>query len=341
MHIPAVVAAGDKRAAKAIYGESKPYVQLDGHPLVAHVVAVLQSVPEVSEVWVVGDAGRLEAAFAEPGECERLEKPLHIVPQFRNLYENAWETYRRLLPGAGPEGRDPGPGDESLPVLYLSADLPFATPEEISAFVRQSLATDCDYAVGLCTEESMTEFYPAAPGEPGIRMAYFNLREGRFRQSNLHLVRPALLRNRHYIEDMYEHRYQREFGQMLALGWRLLRIEEGGPSILYYFVLMHCAGIADRRGWRRLADWLRNRIPIARVEKGVSGLLRTRFRFIVTEGGGCAVDLDNEQDFDAAKACFDEWRDRQRARVAELYGPSAMAERAGGPEVDARTGARR
>lgn len=341
MHIPAVVAAGDKRAAKAIYGESKPYVELDGRPLVAHVVAVLQSVPEISEVWVVGDAARLEAVFDDPRERERLAKPLHVVPQFRNLYENAWETYRRLLPGAGPAGRDPAPADASLPVLYLSADLPFATPEEISAFVRQSLATDCDYAVGLCTEESMAEFYPAAPGEPGIRMAYFNLREGRFRQSNLHLVRPALLGNRYYIEDMYEHRYQREFGQMLALGWRLLRIEDGGPSILYYFVLMHCAGIADRRGWRRLADWLRNRIPIARVEKGVSGLLRTRFRFVVTEGGGCAVDLDNEHDFDAAKACLDEWRDRQRARVAALYGASAMAERAGDPEIDARTGPRR
>jgi len=338
MHIPAVVAAGDRRAAKAIYGESKPYVQLDGRPLVAYVVAALQAVPEIGEVWVVGDAGRLEAVFSDPREQPRLAKPLHVVPQFRNLYENAWETYRRLLPGAGPEGRDPDPTDELLPVLYLSADLPFATPEEISAFVRQSLAADCDYAVGLCTEESMADFYPSAPGQPGIRMAYFNLREGRFRQSNLHLVRPARLGNRHYIEDMYEHRYQREFGSMLALGWRLLRIEEGGPSVLYYFVLMHCAGVADRRGWRRLADWLRNRIPMARVEKGIGGLLRTRLRFIVTEGGGCAVDLDNEEDFEAAKARLREWTLRQRERVAACYGPMRLAEPAGRTEIDANAG---
>jgi hypothetical protein len=338
MRIPAVVAAGDRRAARAIYAESKPYVQLGGRPLVAQVVAALQAVPEIGEVWVVGDAGRLEAVFGDPREQQCLTKPLHVVPQFRNLYENAWETYRRLLPGAGPEGRDPGPTDEALPVLYLSADLPFATPEEISAFVRQSLAADCDYAVGLCTEESMADFYPPAPGEPGIRMAYFNLREGRFRQSNLHLVRPALLGNRHYIEDMYEHRYQREFGQMLALGWRLLRIEEGGPSVLYYFVLMHCAGVADRRGWRRLADWLRNRIPIARVEAGISRLLRTRLRFIVTEGGGCAVDLDNEEDFEAAKACLDEWTARQRARVLSVYGPAMLVDPGGGAETDQEPG---
>lgn len=321
MPVPAVVAAGDRRAARAIHGESKPYVQLAGRPLVAHVVELLQAVPEVAEVWVVGDAARLERVFAEPAERKLLRKPLHVVPQFRNLYENAWETYRRLLPGAGPEGRDPaGPADEDTFVLYLSADLPFATPEEISAFVRQTLAAGCDYGLGLCTEESMVDFYPEAPGAPGIRMAYFNLREGRFRQNNLHLVRPARLGNRRYVEDMYEHRYQKQFGQMLALGWRLMRIEEGGPAILYYFVLMHLAGIADRRGWRRLADWLRNRIPIARVEKGCSSLLRTRFRFVVTEGGGCAVDLDNEEDYDAAKACYGRWHERQRARVSRVYG---------------------
>lgn len=328
MRVSAVVAAGDRRAARAVHGESKPYLELVGRPLVAHVVELLQAVPEVDAVWVVGDAPRLERVFADPAERKRLRKPLHVVPQFRNLYENAWETYRRLLPGAGPEGRDPaGPADEQVPVLYLSADLPFATPEEISAFVRQSFAAGCDYAVGLCSEEAMADFYPEAPGAPGIHMAYFNLREGRFRQSNLHLVRPALLGNRQYIEDMYEHRYQRQFGQMLGLGWRLLRIEEGGPSILYYFVLMHMAGIADRRGWRRLADWLRNRIPIARVEKGVSGLLRTRFRFVVTEGGGCAVDLDNEEDYDAAVACYERWHEKQRARVARVYGalPAAGA----------------
>lgn len=336
MGVPAVVAAGDGRAARTIHGQSKPYVELAGRPLVAHVVALLQAVPEVSEVWVVGDAARLGAVFAAPGERAALRKPLHVVSQFRNLYENAWETYRRLLPGAGPEGRDPaGPEDEEHFVLYLSADLPFATPEEISAFVRQSLVAGCDYAVGLSTEESMEDFYPEAPGAPGIRMAYFNLREGRFRQNNLHLVRPARLGNRQYIEDMYEHRYQKQFGQMIALGWRLLRIEEGGPSILYYYALMHLAAIADRRNWRRLADWLRGRIPIARVEKGISSLLRTRFRFVVTAGGGCAVDIDNEEDYQAARACYARWLERQRARVAAEYGPlpspTPLAARAGAP----------
>ena len=93
-------------------------------------------------------------------------KPLHLVPQFRNLYENAWETYRRLLPGAGPEGRDPqSEADLDQRVLYLSADLPFATPQEVSAFVRQGDAMGCDYALGLSTEEAMRDFYPTKISE--------------------------------------------------------------------------------------------------------------------------------------------------------------------------------
>ena len=62
--VPAIVTAGDKRAAKAVYGESKVYLEVEGVPLVARVVTVLQHVPEVSEVLVVGDATRLEGALA-------------------------------------------------------------------------------------------------------------------------------------------------------------------------------------------------------------------------------------------------------------------------------------
>jgi len=322
--IPAVVTAGDRHAAKAVYGESKPYLELGGRPLVAHVVAALQRVPEVSAVWAVGDAERLARLFGTPALQAEICKPLHVVPQFRNLYENGWETYRRLLPGAGPEGRDPTTADAETAVLYVSADLPFATPQEISAFARRSLSLDCDYALGLYTEESMRDFYPEAPGEPGIRMAYFNLREGRYRQSNLHLIRPARIGNRHYIEEMYEHRYQRQIGQMIALGWRLLRLQEGGLAVLYYYAMMHLAAIADRTGLVRVADALRARIPRTRVEAGCSALLRGRFHFVVTEVGGCAVDIDNEHDYDAARARFEVWRARQRARAEALFGPPSL-----------------
>jgi len=322
MKIPAVLAAGDQGAAKAIYGESKAYLEIGGRPLVAQVASILQRVPEISEVWVIGDALRLAKALGGEDLQRELRKPVHVIPQQGNLYENAWHAYRRLLPGAGSEGREPTGDDLDQRVLYLPTDMPFATPEEISSFIQEALALDCDYVLGLVTEESMQGFYPRA-GQPGIRMAYFNLREGRFRQNNLHLVRPARLGNRHYIEEMYRHRFQRRLGPILQLAWRLLSSERGGPAIVFYYGLMHLAGLANRHGFRRLADVVRRWIPIARIERGCGDLLRTRFRFAVTRIGGCAVDVDNEHDFEIARERYAEWKQAQLERALALCGPRA------------------
>ena len=322
--VQAVVAAGDRQAARAVYGESKVFLEIDRRPLVAHVVAALQRVPEVSEVWVVGNSERLGGVFGRPDVMGEITKPLYVLEQFRNLYENAWESYRRLLPGAGPGGRDPEEGDLDTQVLYLSGDLPFATPQEISEFIRRGVAQGCDYAVGLVPEESLRGFLPAVPGGPGVRMATFNLREGRFRQSNLHLVKPARLGNRLTIEEMYEHRHQRELAEIVGLAWRILRKERGGLRLLYYYALMHLAGFADRRGWRRIADRVRRRVPMARVERGCSDLLRTRFRFVTTEVGGCALDIDNQHEYEASAARFREWSEAQAAQAEKLYGPPQL-----------------
>jgi GTP:adenosylcobinamide-phosphate guanylyltransferase len=326
--VPAIVAAGDAKAARAVYGESKAYLEVGGRSMIARIVSVLQRVPEVSEVWVVGHAERLEKALAEETLRGELVKPLWIVPQYRNLYENAWYAYRRLLPGAGAEGRDPTPEEMELPVLYLSTDLPFATPQELSEFVRKGLAANVDYVLGLVTEHELEPFYPQG-GEPGIRMAYFNLREGRFRQSNLHLVKPAKLGNRQYIEDMYEHRYQRQVGQALGLAWRIFMDRGGGVRVLFYYGLMHLAGVLDRRGMRRLADAVRRTIAIQRVERACGALLRASFRFVITGIGGCALDVDNEHDLDIARQRFAAW-ERLLARTAEAQqGPLPLPPEAG------------
>jgi hypothetical protein len=309
-----------------VRGESKVFLELGGRALVAHVVSALQAVPEVSEVWVVGDAKRLQAAL-EPVRDE-LRTPLQLQEQFRNLYENAWEPYRRLLPGAGPDGRDPeSPEDLHTAILYASGDLPFAAPQEISAFVRAGLEKDCDYAIGFVEEASVAHFYPQAPGEPGIHPAYFNISEGRVRQSNLHLVRPGRLGNRRYVQDMYEHRHQKQFGNMLALGWEILSSEQGGLRIAFYYLLLHMASLADRWGWRRIADRIRSWVPTVRVEAAVSQLLRASFRLVITRCGGCAIDIDREDEYDAARARYGEWREAQHRRAEELYGPPALPER--------------
>jgi hypothetical protein len=166
----------------------------------------------------------------------------------------------------------------------------------------------------------MEPFLPKAPGEPGIEMAYFNVAEGRYRQSNLFVVKPAKLGHRWYIEEMYEHRYQKQVWPIVGLAWRLLTSEGGGFVLLWNFLLLQIAGIANRAGWQRISDAIRVRLPFAKVERLMSRLMDTDFRFVSTDVGGCAIDIDNEEDYDATRARFEEWHADQLARGESLYG---------------------
>ena len=156
--------AGDRGAAKAIYGQSKVYLEIDGVPMVARVVLTLQFVREVDDVWVVGDRERLEAVFADPDLRRKIRKPLHITDQHANLYENAWGTFQRALPEAGRDGRMPEEGELDFQVIYLSSDLPFASPREISHFIEKGSELDCDYALGLVTENAVSAYSRAGQG---------------------------------------------------------------------------------------------------------------------------------------------------------------------------------
>ena len=132
----------------------------------------------VSPAWRVGLD--LEELVAREALREELHKPIHVVPQFRDLYENAWQTFRRVLPDAPPGGRDPEPYELDTRALYLSADLPFATPQEISAFVRRATAkapearyASADEAAAAleAVEQGLPERLdaPEAPSPPGPR----------------------------------------------------------------------------------------------------------------------------------------------------------------------------
>jgi len=49
-------------------------------------------------VWGGGNAPRLAQVFADAALRAELVKPLFVAPQFRNLLQNAWFTFLRLLP---------------------------------------------------------------------------------------------------------------------------------------------------------------------------------------------------------------------------------------------------
>ena len=180
--------------------------------------------------------------------------------------------------------------------------------------------------MGLVPEESLARTsIPRRRVSPGSSVAYFNLREGRFRQSNLHLAKPARIGNRQYIEDMYEHRYQKEFGHIARPGVddpaeRARRA--AGSSSCTSSSTWRASRIATASG--AIADALPPlRLPGGR-RAGDQLPARTDYRFVITEVGGCAGrHRQRAGEYDVAELRFDEWSAAQAEKAERLYGAAA------------------
>ena len=313
MPIQAILVAGDRGASRAIRGRSKAFVEIAGKPMVVHVLESLLHTPEVSEIFVVGNPVRLEREISSFG-CLALAAargcPVHVVPQRETLYANVWHTFLRTL-------RPNALRDDAHAVLVVPADIPVVIPEELSLFVTRAQACGGDYVVGLSPESALAPFAPRDDA-PGVEMAYFNTREGRFRQNNLHYVRALRMGNRHYVEDMYENRYQKEIASQVALAWRVLRKEWRNLWVLGCYFLIHLAGVLHRRGHVAASDVVRSWVPLAMIDRAASALLRTRFTTVTTELGGAAIDVDNEADLEVVEKMLERWKAMQarHARAA-------------------------
>src|SRR5262245_66385415 len=84
-------------------------------------------------------------------------------------------------------------------------------------------------------------------------MAYFTLRDLYVRQNNLHLVKPLRLGNRHYIQKMYDLRYQREWRNMLQLGLELWHTRHASLRTIGAFLSLHLARLITKWGGQRIA----------------------------------------------------------------------------------------
>ncbi len=309
MGVQAVLLAGDRGASRSVRGCSKGFLDICGKPMLVHVLESLLHTPEVDEVFVVGNAPRIERAIHEHGcltLAASLGRPIHVMPQRDSLYENVWHAFLRTLPSPDP--------DPEHSILVVPTDIPLVVPEEISRFIQDSEAAKVDYALGLTPEVALAPYLPSED-QPGIEMACFHLAEGLYRQNNLHYVRPLKMGNRHYIQDVYENRYQKEVGSLLGLGWRILRREWRNLWVLFFYSLMHLGLLLDRRGYRKLADRVRSWVKLETVERGIGAMLRTDFKAITTGLGGAALDIDNDADLEVAEKMMGRWKAYQAKLV--------------------------
>lgn len=314
-----IVTAGDRTASRPVLGESKAFLPLNGVPLLNYVISALERAQCTGRIFVVGDTARLAAALAVPHSPVRGLRPVHLLEQGNTLYENAWNAFLTTLPGYTPETDwrsylDTPAVDKA--VLVVPGDIPLAIPEEIDAFVAGCDLTHYDYCLGMSSEAVLQAYYPQAD-RPGIQMAYFTMRDLRARQNNLHLVKPLRLGNRHYIQKVYEFRYQREWRNILRVIWELCRAQNGSLRVAAYFLCLHAARTLTTLGLQhlRLLRPLFLELPV--VASVFSQLLQTRFTAVLTPYGGCTLDVDNAEHYAAICANFPQWIAHQQALAKE------------------------
>jgi MobA-like NTP transferase domain len=315
-----VITAGDRHASRPVFGESKAFLPLAGVPLLHYVLSAVERARCTARIFVVGDRARIERTLSIAHSPFRGTRPLVLLEQGNTLYDNVWNAFLHTLPDYTPgtdwqQYTDTAAVDKA--VLVIPGDVPLATPFEIDEFIDGCDPATYDYFIGLSAEPTLRAYYPQH-GRPGIRMAYFVLRDLRVRQNNLHLVKPLRLGNRHYVQKMYDLRYQREWRNMVKLCLELWHTRDASVRTVWAFLCLHVARILTRWGWQHLPLFRPFFLELPMVSSLMSRLLRTRFTTVLTHYGGCALDIDNAEQYETIQTNFDRWLTYQYDLAKEL-----------------------
>ncbi len=302
----AILVAGEGESSYKVVNQHKAFLRIEGQCIINYVVSALQKAESVENIYIVGLRDKLTATLEEAGIDLNFPKPIVVVQQKENLYENIWHTFLKslALDEGSPELERTEIQDRA--VLIVPCDAPLITAHEIEYFLAQCDPENYDQMLGLVSSKNLEHFYPQN-GAPGVKMAYLHLNEGSYRLNNLHLVKPLRMLNRQYIKDVYQYRYQRNIKNVLPFAFKLIgkdRLER----FRYYIGLEMCL-LASALGFPRWVDFFRQWVPWSGMEQCLSNILKTRFMGLETPFPGAALDIDNNQDYDTISLRFREWKD--------------------------------
>lgn len=314
-----IVTAGDRGASRPVLKINKVFLPIAGVPVIDYVLSAVERARVTARIFVVGDKARLEEALAVANSPFQGHCPITLIEQSNSLYDNVWKAFLHTLPGYEPgmDWRLYADSAADKAVLVMPGDIPLATPAEIDAFVDHCDLTRYDYFLGLTPESALAPYAPQA-GRPGIRMAHFPLRDVRVRQNNLHLVKPLRIANRHYIQRVYDYRYQKRWSDIIKLCWQIITLPDVSLRCLWAFVCLHMAQVITRLGWGS-SPWFRPLfLDLPMLASRISQALQTRVTTVPTYYGGCTLDVDNAEHYEAICANFTRWLAHQERLAKEL-----------------------
>lgn len=296
--VDAIVLAGtDRNAARMIQGQNKAFLEIDGRPLVRHVVDALAGARSIADIFVIGPVEEVRGALR--GEPDRV----HLIPQQGNMLSNCWAGVHAS------EARQTAHGLERNRMrayLLLSSDLPLVSPAALDDFVARCADDDrrsvepYGLMVGVADEEGLRPFSADGMSRPFVELAF-----ARVRLANIYVARPWLLGNEPFLQTGFNFRKAIHLRNVLGLAWNFLS-QEGGWQAVWMTLRLQATLLAARRGgrlYRRLRRWNTRERVEARTSRVLGGLVR----LVLTPFGGLSVDVDDEHDFRVMSARYHEW----------------------------------
>ncbi len=306
----AIVLAGERVDAMLVRGKNKIFYELEGVPLVIYTLRALVSAKNTGKIVVVGNYEKLFPLVNKFFPKLLENGAITIVKQSDTILDNAWLGFLATLPEYTERPLDTQfllDKYRDKPVLFLSADIPLVSPEEIDYFVSSCDTKKYSFFPSFTTYDVVSR-YGATETTPGIDMAYFHFREGLYRVGNLFLVLPARLGKPKNINVMYKYRYQKKLKNIIFLLFSLLK----NPHCLYIirdFLFLQSALFFSKYGMNRASLFVRRFCPpMERISEDLSSLVNGKIKVILLEFGGSAIDVDNVKDLDTMKSMLSTWR---------------------------------
>jgi len=318
MAVDAVVLAGDRSAARLVYGTNKAFLRLRDKPLLSYVVSALDRSEQVRSINIVGPCEKLRELLSE----FKYNKPLAYIEQGENVFQNIWYGSLHTFPKyvRGSDYRELKDSPEAEKTVFISTcDIPLIEPAEIDHYIINAPMTEYDFCIGITRRELLLPFAPQG-GEPGIAFACFVAKEMIFRQSNIIMARPLRLG---YVLDelvplIYKLRYQKEWKNIVKAFYALIGVG-AGMNAFYYYVMFQLSMSLDMRNLKRLRDLIRRGVTIPGVLACARPILQTRFGVFETLGPGPTIDTDNEVDLAAAEKMYERWKEIQLQMLKGKY----------------------
>lgn len=309
--LDAIVLSGThQNPRRLVNGCNKAFLEIEGRPLVRHVVDALSGARHIRHIYVVGPVDLLSDALGERGDVT-------CVAQEGKLLSNGWAGVRAAEAGREPDGELP---TDECPLLLVSCDLPLISPGAVDDFVERAASIDAQsdegaaMLVGIAEDDGLRPFYGDVEGE-GMERPLVQMREGRFRLSNIYVSRPRKLQHSEFLQTSFNLRKAKDWHNVLKLVLSLFS-QHGGWFAAWMTCRLQLTAML-RRGNGRLYRRLRAGNTFAKVEKGASTVLGGAVRLVVSPYGGLSLDVDDEADYALLRANYRQWMAVSEALDAE------------------------